>query len=289
MKTKKIILLFLIPIIFGIIISSCGTTGRGVMYSERSINVNDVSIQTVAILPNRLPMNLQDAEYWRKYNWEVTRNRFQREGFRVIDYNTSNDMFKKSGLPLDDTKSSRDKYAELAEEMNADILIFPYYGNSYSVTGLFDQNNYNIVATFQIYLASQNDFMTRIDFDGKNYYYAFTKIAPLVTGVASMILGIAGAYELASIPSLISIPLIFPSFVPANTRWKKAFKKAINKGLNQFFMKYKVTRAAKPATKVMGKYDKYSLQELENMKKTAVENADYTKAAEIKKEIDKRK
>ncbi|MBN2632963.1 MAG: hypothetical protein JXR66_05380, partial [Bacteroidales bacterium] len=165
-----------------VLLSSCGTAGNGILYSERSITPSEVKYQRVAILPNRLPLNLTDPEMWRKYNWEVMQTRFIKEGFQVIDYNTSVEMFGRSGLPMEDTKISRDKYAELAEEMNADILVFPFYGTSFRISGITDKNNFEVTGSLQVYLRDQNDFMTRIDFEGNNYFRSFSKLLPIVLG-----------------------------------------------------------------------------------------------------------
>jgi len=242
-----------------VILTSCGTTGSGVLYTERSIDPMSVNLQRVAILPNRLPLNLTDPEMWKKYNWEVMRRRFEKEGMQVIDFTTSVEMFNKSGLPLEDTKVSRDKYAELAEELGADILIFPYYGTSYRVTGITDKNNYEITGSLQVYLAEENDFMTRIDIEGNNFIHSFNKLAPFVSlGIVigstltydetlMLIGGIAGG--------VASLYPILPFLTPIKKRYERAFRYAINEGLDQFFRKYKVQTATlnNPARPVQSK------------------------------------
>ena len=104
MKYITIILLLLLSFIY----TGCGTTGKGSLYREPSIQWRDVKIQRVAIVPNRLPLNLHDFEKWRKTNWEIIKNEFEYNGFEVIDYNTSVEAFERSGLPVEDTKSSRE-------------------------------------------------------------------------------------------------------------------------------------------------------------------------------------
>ncbi|NVO04093.1 MAG: hypothetical protein HXX09_15460, partial [Bacteroidetes bacterium] len=173
---KKIIFNILVLAFFAIIANSCGTTGSGYLYTESTIPPEKVKYQTVAILPNRLPLNLQNLEKWRTSNWKLVEKRFSELGYKVIDYNTSVQMFKKSGLPLEDSKISRDKMAELATELNADLLILPYYGTSYDLGGFLDKNSFNSVGSFQVYSAKHNDFVARVDFDGTNYYCAFTKV-----------------------------------------------------------------------------------------------------------------
>jgi hypothetical protein len=315
---KNLIRLNLLIVFVTILVTACGTTGNGVLYTERSIVPTDVKYQRVAVLPNRLPLNLQDPERWKKFNWNVMKTRFEKEGFQVIDYSTSVEMFNKSGLPLEDTKISRDKYAELAEEMNADILVFPYYGTSYRVTGITDKNNYEVVGSLQVYLAHQNDFMTRIDVEGNDYFNTYNKIVP-VAGLLLTLLVQAVAEDpnviiaVSLITPLASIATLVPYLKPANKRYEKAFRLAINKGLDQFFAKYsgrtttavpaKVIPAATtttnaPATKPAATpsatpatekpLSSLTIEELQKMKQQAIDAKDFKKAAAIKEELDKR-
>jgi hypothetical protein len=280
----------------------------------------------VAVLPNRLPLNLSEPEKWKKFNWEVMKKRFEREGLLVIDYETSVEMFNKSGLPLEDTKVSRDKYAELAEEMDADILVFPYYGTSFRITGITDKNNFEVTGSLQIYLADQNDFMTRIDINGNNYYHAFSKLSPIFSILLTTVFSLTDSYELMAVGAIagpaVSIGFLIPAFTPARKRWERAFRYSINKGLDQFFAKYSM-RAAAPAASVspvprsqvntpevpVTKQEQvvpadtktqpaaspgtkplsfYSVDELEKMKQEAVNAKDFRKAQSIKEEIEKR-
>jgi hypothetical protein len=316
---KNLLRLNLLIVIVTIVVTACGTTGNGVLYTERSIVPTDVKYQRVAVLPNRLPLNLQDPEKWKKFNWNVMKTRFEKEGFQIVDYSTSVEMFNKSGLPLEDTKVSRDKYAELAEEMNADILIFPYYGTSYRVTGITDKNNYEVVGSLQVYLAHQNDFMTRIDIEGDNYFNTYNKIVPvaglLITFIVQAVAEDPNAVIVASlITPIASIATLIPYLTPANKRWEKAFRKAINIGLDQFFAKYqgrstssvpaKVTpavntRANSPAPKPAAApaaaspetekpLSSMTIDELQRLKQQAIDTKNFKRAAAIKEELDKR-
>jgi hypothetical protein len=261
---KKILRASFLIVCVTVILSACGTTGNGILFTERSIIPTDVKFQRVAILPNRLPLNLTDPEKWKKFNFSVMKKRFEREGFLVIDFNTSVEMFNKSGLPLEDTKVSRDKYAELAEEMDADILVFPYYGTSYRITGVTDKNNYEVVGSLQIYLGDQNDFMSRIDFEGNNYFSTYTKINSGFGFLVSALFMALGSMEdppefimdptFLTVVSLISpvasIAGLVPYLTPARKRWERAFTFSINKGLDQFFAKYQGRSTTPVAPKV---------------------------------------
>ncbi|NVO04028.1 MAG: UvrB/UvrC motif-containing protein [Bacteroidetes bacterium] len=213
-------------------------------------------------------------------------------------------MFKKSGLPLEDSKVSRDKMAELATELNADLLILPYYGTSYDLGGFLDKNSFVSVGSFQIYSAKHNDFIARVDFDGTNYYCAFTKVGLIGSTTFSLIGGLAGSGAVAIVGAVIGIvPSLWAainSFQNKDKRYNKAFIKGINKGMDVYFAKfpkqYVVETPVKKTnieennnvTQPKTNYEKFSLQELEDMKKKAVSEKDYSKAAEIKEEINKR-
>lgn len=247
LKTSVLILLA------ALVLVSCGTTGSGSLFTERSINPTDVRFKRVAVLPNRLPLNLSEPEKWKKFNWDVMKKRFEREGLLVIDYETSVEMFNKSGLPLEDTRVSRDKYAELAEELDADILVFPYYGTSFRITGITDKNNFEVTGSLQIYLADQNDFMTRIDFNGNNFYHAFTKLSPIFSILVTTVFSLTGDYELMAVGAIAgpaaSIAFLIPALTPARKRWERAFRYSINEALDQFFVKYSM-RSANPVPQV---------------------------------------
>ena len=306
-------------LIASVFLTSCGTTGGAILYSEKSVLASDVRINRVAIVPNRLPINLQDSEYWRQSNWEIIASKFKEKGYEVIDYNTSVSVFQNSGLPLEDTKSSRDKYADLANDLNADILVFPYYGMSYARTGLLETNNYYAIGSLQIYSVAQNDFISRIDFDGRNYNVSGGIAVSALSSILSGIIVSASASSFdptdpTSSPSggagasviLGLLPLAFAlgNIKPQELRYQEAFAAGISEGMALFFSRYegasrqpssvpqqRRTDNANSSTQPTSTnpYAKYSLQELENMKQAAVQAKDYAKAAEIKKEIDRRK
>jgi hypothetical protein len=301
---KKIIFNILVIAFFAIIANSCGTTGSGYLYTESTIPPEKVKYQTVAILPNRLPLNLQNLEKWRTSNWKLVEKRFSELGYKVIDYNTSVQMFKKSGLPLEDSKISRDKMAELATELNADLLILPYYGTSYDLGGFLDKNSFNSVGSFQVYSAKHNDFVARVDFDGTNYYCAFTKVGLIGSTTLTLVGSLAGSGAVAIVGAVIGIvPSLWAainSFQNKDKRYNKAFIKGINKGMDVYFAKFPKQSVVETPVKKTNiednnnvtqpktNYEKFSLQELEDMKKKAVSEKDYSKAAEIKEEINKR-
>ena len=276
MKRILKITAYFVLISLAIFVQSSCSSGKATIYSERSIKPSDVPIKKVAIVPNRLPLNLTNAEYWKKYNFELIKNRFSDKGYQVLDYNTSNRLFEESGLPMSDTKISRDKYAELAEELGVDILVFPYYGQ------LFEMSNYAIImiskyksiGSLQFYSTKHNDFISRVDFEGVKKVPS-SPIIPVVGTIVPMIVwGPKGSY-------------------------RKAYKKALNLSVDRFTQKYNsrgssskasTKRAQKTnttkSTNTSSDYSKYSVEELKVMKKDALRASDYSKAAAIQKVID---
>jgi len=237
-------LIVLLSFALVIMLQACGTTGSGLLYIEPSIKRQDIAIAKVAIVPNRLPLNLQDPEKWRRYNWGVAKDEFNKRGIKIVGYETTVKLFERSGLPVEDTKSSREKYAALAKVMGVDAIIVPYYGTFSSSKNIFLYANtisYDAVATFQIYLAKQNDFFTRVDVSGSNKY-----TAGILTSLGTALLFVpkpqTGSQTLSTISSVLSgggflIDLI-QSLRSKDSRWKAAFKKGIREGLKPFFAAY---------------------------------------------------
>lgn len=266
MKKNKIIFAL---VLFAIAFSnySCSTKAKSALYTESSIPPTDVKAKTVAILPNRLPVTLQNSETWRVKNFESMKQILQKKGYNVIDYNTSNQMFQQSGLPMEDTKSSRDKYAELAQKLNADLLIFPYYGTTFTSTGF--SNSYTAIASLQFYSLKHNDFSARVDLEGVTKIQTWPTMVPVVGAIWSIL-----------------------TLGPSKKGHDKAFVKGFREGYNTYFSRFSPSFGTSnaPNGKIDGsKYAKYSLEELEMLKKAAVGNGDYKTAGEIKEEIDKRK
>ncbi len=195
----------LLPALAIIALAGCATTrvaigagGSGDEYGTKSgvflepgIDRQSLNVRRIAIVPNRLPNNLLEPERWRKSNYEIIKRELQRNGFDVVDYATSVDAFERSGLPTEDTRSSRDKYAELCQQLGADAVFIPYYGTQSFAKGamIFNTFTFIAIATFQVYLAEKNDFLARIDATGSN---GFT-----TGGAAAAGLAVGGALMLA--------------------------------------------------------------------------------------------
>jgi hypothetical protein len=234
MNVKRTILAASLFFLFG-----CQITGRGTLYTESSIPRGSVKISKVAIVPNRLPANLTDPEKWRLFNWKIAADEFRKRGYEVVDYDTSVKSFEKSGLPVEDTHSSRDKYADLAQALAVDAIVIPYYGTQFTSKNyiLVNYFGYDGVATFQVYLAERNDFASRIDAFGESSF-------PLGYGTLAGI-GIVVIGSIAVSPALLTFSIVpilgevvFDIFMMSKAPdqyWEQAFDKAIREGLQPFF------------------------------------------------------
>jgi hypothetical protein len=229
----------LAALLLGSFASGCAHSGRGNLYVEPSINRAGVKVQKVAVVPNRLPATLMEPEKWRRYNWQLVAQELRRRNFEVIDYETCVRTFEKSGLPVEDTHSSRDKYADLAQSLGADAVIVPYYATfAYARNWvLVNKLTFASVATFQFYLAERNDFMARVDASGESSYYTgFLTLA----GLGLTLLGaVTGTPELSTVALLPLIGEIVYVLVvglkPPDSYWEDAFQQAIDQGMRPFF------------------------------------------------------
>ena len=205
------------------------------LYFEPSIPRGSAKLRRVAIVPNRLPLNLAEPEKWRRWNWKLTATLFAKRGFEVVDYKTSVKYFRRSGLPLEDTKSSRDKYADLARKLGADAIIVPYYGtfSETRVAFLASTMHWYSLVTFQIYLVEKNDFFSRIDAEGHAQY--MSGVGSLVGFPLMFVNPIIGSIVLIG-GSLIDLG--FTVLKSSDSYWRSAFEKGIDEGLQPFFEVY---------------------------------------------------
>jgi len=303
MKTRVCI----IGLIFiGIVFQNClSNKNSSVVYTEERVKPSEVAYKTVAILPNRLPINLQDPEYWRKYNWDIIANYFRRQGVNVIDYRTSVNMFNTSGLPIEDTKVSRDKYADLAQRIGADLLIIPYYSTIYKQSsGLWSNLHiYSSIGTLQFYYAYENEFIARVDFEGAASYkmsgpvISLFPMAPMVVGLFEsdpetlLIVSLSGT----GVMVLFMLRDLVNSTRTPEECWQIAFRDGINGGMARFRAVYpgtgtptKPTRLSTEESQVSVDYDRFSREELEGMLEKAIGQEDFQLASILTEELKKR-
>ncbi len=263
MKIGRWTLTALLPVLLFTAAGCATTTSSSTFFFEPSIQRSDVRIRRVAIVPNRLPLNLADPESWRSYNWETAAEEFQKRGFEVVDYATSVSTFERSGLPLEDTPNSRDKFADLARELNVDAIIVPYYGTLFESAQiiLMSEMHWIGVITFQIYLTSANDFFARLDLSGDTRYVfnygTFLLTAAAMTNPSTeqkwdpetmqfvekkdtAAESLKAGLMLTGLTMLI-IDITY-GIMGAKYMWKKSFHQAIRKGLEPFFAAYPAAR-----------------------------------------------
>lgn len=219
--------------------AGCQTVGHGTLYTEPSIPRGTIKIQKVAIVPNRLPANLTDPEKWRVFNWKIAAAEFRKHGYDVVDYDTSVRSFEKSGLPVEDTHSSRDKYADLAQALAVDAIIVPYYGTQFNSKNyiLVNSFGYDGIATFQVYLAERNDFVSRVDAFGESSFpTGYLTLAGLVLSIGAPLAGVPSLalLGLLAIIGEIGYDVAMMSKAP-DAYWEQAFDAAIRQGLQPFF------------------------------------------------------
>jgi hypothetical protein len=262
MKAGRRIVLATLPLLLTAAGGCATTTHQSNLYFEPSIQRSEVHIRRIAIVPNRLPMNLADPEDWRKYNWEQASNEFRQRGFEVVDYETSVRTFEASGLPLEDTPNSRDKLADLARELNVDAIIVPYYGTLFESKQvlIMSEMHWKGVITFQVYLASANDFFARLDLGGDtawiaNYGTIFLLAASMSTPTAEYEYDpntgglvkkedptAAARTGIYMFGAFYMIADLYYALRGSKYMWRMSFKKAIQKGLEPFFVAFPAAR-----------------------------------------------
>lgn len=133
---------------------------------DSTFDKSSIRVQRIAIVPNRLPLTLQEPEMWRQYCWNSIKGHFQKRGFDVVDYETTLKAVDESNLPLEDTGTSEEKYNRCAQILDVDVIITPYYGTSFQMRTLllfYDKYQYYATVSLQFYSSKLNKFFFRSD------------------------------------------------------------------------------------------------------------------------------
>lgn len=181
---------------------------------DSTFDKSSITVRRVAIIPNRLPMVLEEPEKWRQVNWKITAEMFTKQGFEVVDYDTTLEAVEASNLPLEDTGTSEEKFAATASALNADILIMPYYGTGYAERPgcIGTTHGFSGTVEYQVYSRNANMFIFR-----------------------SEKVGVASFNDLSACGI---IGLLLTMGKTPNKMWTKAFKQANKKAWAPFFAVY---------------------------------------------------
>ena len=160
---------------------------------DETVDISQLSIRQVAIIPNRLPLVLQETELWRRKNWEIIRATLEQYGLEVLPYERTLQAAKEAALPLEDTLSSEDKFYNFCRITDTDLVIMPYYGTGFRMTPLLlvmQSLTYISTVSLQFYTPEQNVFFHRTDASGSSGYTSgIGSAAALVTMLLQFPLG----------------------------------------------------------------------------------------------------
>jgi hypothetical protein len=255
----------------GMLLCCAQTRSRSSLYVEPSIRPGSLRLRRVAVVPNRLPAHLEDAEKWRRFNWRVMEEQLRRRGFDVVDYETSVQAFERAGLPLEDARPTRDRYAELARSLGVDALFIPSYATSFRSEHLLvvHSSSFTSLVSLQIYFTEKSEVGGRIDASGTTSVQTGLILATgLGVGLPLQVVGAApvctgsgvaarcdanplGTAGLLTVVAGALVELGYGLFMMAagpDAHWERSFDEAIRKGLEPFFDRYAPGGGGAPAS-----------------------------------------
>jgi hypothetical protein len=235
------------------------------MYVDPALRPGSVRLRRVAIIPSRLPATVRDPEKWRRFTWGSLERAFRARGFDVVDYEASVLAAENAGLPLDEARPARDRYADIAQGLGVDLVAVPSFTTSAFTEGvLFITTSHHVsVLTLQLYFTGKSQFGARIEATGDTTY---------VTGLAFAVGLVAGEVFATISAASCQVPatcnttygLMGGIFLGAGTvgdlgyglalslggpdpYWEQSFDDAIRRGLEPFFLAYSPTGGGSPA------------------------------------------
>jgi len=245
----------------------CATTAtRGSLYVDPALRPGAFRLRRVAVVPGRLPATVKDPERWRRSAWSSLERAFRGRGFDVVDYATSVQAFERAGLLLDDSRPSRDRYADLAQSLGVDLVASASIAISEFREGvLFVGATHHVtVLTVQLYFAEKAQFGARIDASGDTSYLSGLMFGGgLVAGEVFNIISAAGCQVPASCNPTLA--LVGGLFIGLGTLgdlgyglalallggpeafWEQSLDGAVQKGLEPFLASYAPTGGGSPA------------------------------------------
>lgn len=214
--------------------------GRGALLVDPSLKAGTARVTRVALVPNRQPLTLSDPEKFRAFNWAVAAAELRQRGYEVTDYETSRQAFERASLPFDDTHSSRDKWAELAQALGVDAILVPSYATFAESRGavILTTFSFRATTTLQIYLAERNEFVGRIEAWGESSYTTgILGTAGVAASLGAVALGAdpgaAGLTSLLAVGADIALGLVLTAR-GSDAYWEEAFSRSIRDGLKGF-------------------------------------------------------
>lgn len=200
---------------------------------DDSVDKSTLDVKKVAIIPNRLPLVLQEPEQWRLRNWRDLSREFRDEGYDVLGYYDTKEAAKKANLPLEDTLNAEAKYAEFCRLTDTDLVVMPYYGTSFSSSSfllMVTNHNYTSTVSYQYYTPRENIFFHRADASKTTSYS--TGVLSLAGMGVSLLGGLvfnspAVGYVGTGLIAAGSIWDVIQGLKPADQWWAESFDKAV--------------------------------------------------------------
>ena len=279
-------------------------SGVGSVFDD-TVQKSELKVRRVAIIPNRMPLFLTEADMWRRFNWQVLAGMFEDRGFDVVDFDTTNEAFIRSNLPMEDTGVSEEKFSRMADSLQADILVMPYYGTSFQTKAVLVANvpKYIALVTLQIYSASENKFIYRSDQTSfTSVFMGYSMVALLVSLPLPATTGgtepsgdvLSGTYDPGTPGTMNPAKILLPvlgvvadlavAMIPPKRHWEKAFLKADRKALQPFFSSFKGPTGSATKKKAVKKAPAKAASTAASPAKKAAAGAEAPSGEEPKKE-----
>ncbi|MFO7848534.1 MAG: hypothetical protein R6V67_01120, partial [Spirochaetia bacterium] len=199
---------------------------------DDSVDRSLLDVRRVAIIPNRLPLVLQEPEMWRLSNWELLAAEFRGKGYDVLGYEQTVGAARQANLPLEDTLSSEAKFAEFCRITDTDMVIMPYYGTGFTSSTFLlmaTRHNYTSMVSYQYYTPRENIFFHRADASATTGY---TTGLGILLGTATSVLGTAmGQPEIGYAGAGIMLAGLLVDTIralrPPTAWWENSFEEAV--------------------------------------------------------------
>lgn len=212
-------------------------TGRGTLLADPSLRPQSVHIPRIAVVPNRLPAVMPDAERWRSFCWRTAADELRKRGYEVAGYEVSTGAFDRAGLDFDDTHSSRDKWADLASSLQVDAILVPSYAVFGHAGGVvfITRYTYEAVVNYQLYLAERNEFVARVEAYGEaGYLTGLLTAGGVGVGLGGPAIGVDSGTAVIPAALMVGADVVISLILAGRGSegyWEDALGRAIHDGL----------------------------------------------------------